>query len=260
MGIINTSPNSFYNACNNVDDALKLAEKMVREDADILDIGGEATNPMITIESSTQMEMDRVIPVIEAIKKNFDISISVDTSRPEVMKAAVNAGANMINDQRALKMPNALSTAIQLKVPVCLMHGFHPARIAGSSTKEKLLSDIKNDFLRWIKEYQAAGLSSDHIILDPGFGGGHYGKNTEENYYLLKHLDELTSLGYPSLIGWSRKSMLGETLNGAPPKDRLYASLAAAILAAQKGATIIRTHDVGATQDALKVWERFENA
>lgn len=256
MGIINLSPNSFYNACTNLDEALHLAERMVAEGADILDMGAEATNPMTELNNDRSQELKQLIPAIEAIKQRFDIKISVDTSWPEVMQAVVDVGADMINDQRALQIPGALQMAVKLEVPVCLMHGFVPSRVAGSTTAEDLLSKIKTDFSRWINEYQAAGLNTTQIILDPGFGAGHYGKNTAENFYLLKHLDQLVELGYPVLVGWSRKSMLGEILN-KPVEDRLFGSVAVSVILAQKGTAIIRTHDVGPTADALKVVEHL---
>ena len=252
MGIINLSPNSFYNACHSLDEALHLAERMVQEGADILDIGAEATNPLVELNPNHSFEIERLVPVITAIKQRFDVAISVDTSWPEVMQAVVEAGASMINDQRALKMPGALEAAVKLQVPVCLMHGFYPQRIAASTSSQELLAQIKHDFLAWIEDYQAAGLKAENIILDPGFGGGHYGKNTAENFYLLNHLNEFVDLGYPILAGWSRKSMLGEILN-KPPEDRLFASVAVSVILAQKNVRLIRTHDIGATADALKV-------
>ncbi len=261
MGILNLSPHSFYKPCKNLDDAIALAAQMVSEGVDIIDVGAEATNPSLATikDSSAQVEIEKLLPVIEAIRQRFDVLISVDTSQAEVMRALIAAGATLINDQRALQLPGALAAVVESKVSVCLMHGFVPRREAGSSTPETLLETIKRDWRSMLDRYQAAGLEKDKIILDPGFGGGHYGKNTAENFYLLKHLDELVALGYPLLVGWSRKSMLGEVL-GAPAEDRLYGSIAAAILATLKGAALIRTHDVAATRDALRIIERYNAA
>jgi dihydropteroate synthase len=259
MGIINLSPQSFYHATPNYDDALRLAEQMSQDGADILDIGAIATNPKIAIESdipSVQSELDIVIPFVEKLSKNIDTKMSVDTFRTEVMRESISAGAHMINDQRALTQDYALETAVKLNVPVCLMHHFNPPRIAGSSSKENLLSQIILDLKKYADRCLSAGMSKDNIILDPGFGGGSFGKNAEENFYLLSQLEKITALDFPVLVGFSRKSFLGELIN-ADSENRLYASITAAAIAVQKGVSIVRVHDVKATKDALSVVKKL---
>lgn len=259
MGIINLSSNSFFNPIKKIDEALKTAEKMIDAGASILDIGAQATNPKINLQKKSlekQQEMDKLLPTVIAIKKNFDALISVDTYQPEVMRECVFHGADMINDQRSLQVNNAMEIVSELKVPVCLMHSFNFSRKPGSCDKKELLNTIKNDLKKLAlncKEYQ---IDKNRIILDPGFGQGNYGKNAEENFYLLANLQKLTELGYPLLVGWSRKSMLGEALNNVSPKDRLYGSLASASIAAFLGASIIRVHDVPETMDVIKVIDR----
>jgi dihydropteroate synthase len=254
MGIINMSPNSFFRPHLNITAALATAENMIAAGADILDIGGEATNPFVDIQAdlpSEQAEIDRVIPLILAIKQRFNILISVDTSRPAVMHAAVQAGADLINDQRALQSVEALQTVASLNVPVCLMH-FFTQRQPGSCDLPSLLAMIKHALNDSIKRCENAGISADRIIIDPGFGQGHYGKNSEENYYLLTHLAEFVAMGYPVLSGWSRKSMIGDAL-GLPVEERLFGSIAADTLAVYHGAAIIRTHDVRASREAVTI-------
>lgn len=255
MGVINVSPNSFYHPHRDLDSALCTAEKMVNEGADILDIGGEATNPFVDIDAespSLQIELDRLLPVINAIKKRFEVLISVDTSRPQVMKEAVNAGADMINDQRALRVEDALSTIATLKTPVCLMHFPDPMREPGSQSHSDFLKMVKKELQMAVKRCEIAGISRDRMIIDPGFGQGNYGKNMTENFYLLNQLSEFVSMGLPVLVGWSRKSMIGDILNQTPA-DRLFGSIAADTLAAYHGASVIRTHDVKASREAVKI-------
>ena len=251
MGVINCSPNSFHAPVQNYDEALSQAEAMIQAGAAILDVGGEATNPFVNIECeapSVQAEIDRVALVIDAIKERFDVLVSVDTSRPEVMLAA---NADMINDQRALQLPGALEAAIKLDVPVCLMH-FFDKRVPGSTSLQVMLMQIKNDLMAFVKRCELAGIARNKLIIDPGFGQGNYGKSCDENFYLLSHLDQLVALGLPVLSGWSRKSMIGDVL-GVTADKRLYGSITAAVISAQKGASILRVHDVAATMDAIKV-------
>ncbi|MDO8954060.1 MAG: dihydropteroate synthase [Gammaproteobacteria bacterium] len=256
MGVINISPDSFYKGsrCQNAEQALKLAEQMQRNGADIIDIGGEATNPKLDIglsKVSIAQELDRVIRVVEAIKSRLDIGISIDTSKPEVMQAAVKAGASMINDQRALTQAGALEMAASLQVPVCLMHMFSLNRQPNADAA-KTLFEIQAYLQARINACLAAGLKQENIIIDPGFGHGNYGKSTAENWYILKHLKQLCALGYPVMVGLSRKTMIGELLN-IPIEERLAGSLALAILAAVNGAEIIRVHDVLETVQAIKM-------
>ena len=260
MGIINCSPNSFYQPVLDLNAALRAAENMIQAGANIIDIGGEATNPQVSLEKESptvEVEMQRIVPVVRAIKQRYKVVVSIDTSQPKVMLAALEAGADMINDQRALTLPGAAELAAHWKVPVVLMHWFHPPRVPGTSTKQALLARIQTELKSSIERCLQAGIQREKIWIDPGFGGGNYGKNTEENYYLLSHLEDIVKLGFPVLVGWSRKSMIGEALGGVGPAERLYGSLAAAALAMMKGASIIRTHDVKATQDVVKIFTRF---
>lgn len=266
MGIINLSPLSFYQPSVSMADALEKALRMVDEGADILDIGAVATNPAISTSQSLlddretralasvsiQTELDMIIPLIEALKQRVDITLSVDTSNAIVMEEAIKAGAQFINDQRALSEKNTLETVIKYSVSVCLMHHFQPIRKPNSCTREELLTQIIEDCIKNIERCLSAGMQSKNIIIDPGFGGGSFGKSCEENFYLLAHLERFVAIGYPVLVGVSRKSMFGELLN-KPPEERLSASISAAVIAAEKGAAIIRVHDVKETVDAMKV-------
>jgi dihydropteroate synthase len=262
MGVINMSPDSFYRPYSSHDEILTTIEKMVASGVDIIDVGGEATNLNVNLENppSVAQQIDRVAPIVEKIAREFPVLISVDTSYPAVMREVVSQGAHMINDQRGLLVEGALAAIVELKVPVCLMHFFTPPRRPGSCGLAELLSIIKADLWTLTARCRTAGVSSDRIIIDPGFGQGHYCKNAEENYYLLAHLSEFSVLGFPILTGWSRKSMIGEALGGAPPQERLYGSIAAAALAAREGAAIIRVHDVAETMDAIKVFRAMGEA
>lgn len=254
MGVINVSSNSFYNAHQNFSSALDTAVKLVAEGVDIIDVGGEATSPHVNIAASKpdmQAELDLVVPVVKAIRERFDTLISVDTSTPQVMHAAVDAGAHMVNDQRALQVEDALQVVSELKVPVCLMHSFPAERKPGECSLETLMRTVISDLLARADLALAAGIAADRIILDPGFGQGNYAKNYQENFYLLANLKKIVNLGYPVLSGWSRKSMIGDALGGVPPEQRLSGTIAADTLAAFMGAQILRGHDVQATKDAI---------
>lgn len=256
MGIINTSPDSFHQPFITLSSALKAVEKMIEEGATFIDIGGAASNPFVDLEQanlSLQEEMDRVIPLIQAVARQFDVLISVDTSRPEIMREAIHQGAHLINDQQALKSPGALETLIQLKCPVCLMHSFPDNHRAGSKALPALMHQISSELEQSARRCIENGIKPDQIIIDPGFGGGNYRKTSQENFYILSQLENLTRWEFPVLIGWSRKSMIGEALKGAPPSERLSGSIAAATIAALQGAAIIRTHDVKETADALRI-------
>lgn len=256
MGVVNRSPDSFYQPTGSVSAAIDQVADMVRAGAKIIDVGGEATNPNTQVDASSPSvacQLERVQPTIEAIAKRFDVLISIDTSEPLVMQAAVEAGAQMINDQRGLQRPGALDMAARLRVPVCLMHWFETPRMPDATTPEILIAQIQRDLQTQLNACLAKGLTAEQLILDPGFGGGRYGKSSHENFYLLSHLDVLVRLGYPVLVGLSRKSMIGDALGGVPPASRLYGSLSAAVIAAMRGASIIRTHDVGATEEALRI-------
>ncbi len=256
MGVINLSPDSFFRPYNSLDKTYHQIEKMVEHGVDIIDVGGEATNLHVDINHppSAQLQIDRIAPVIEFIAKQFPVLVSVDTSQPAVMREAVNLGAHIINDQRGLQTPDALETVVELKTPVCLMHFFPYPRKPGQEQQYELMNKIKTDLLALTAYCRAGGIDPNRIIIDPGFGQGHYRKNTAENFYLLAHLNELTTCGFPLLAGWSRKSMIGEALGGVSAEQRLYGSIAAAMLAAMKGASIIRVHDVAETMDAIKIF------
>lgn len=258
MGVINLSPNSFYQSLPQYSDALKKAVQMVADGALIIDVGAVATNPQINItsdEPSQQAELDVLIPFIEKLSREIDIIISVDTYRADVMKHAVNAGASMINDQHGLSEENALETAVKLNVPVCLMHYFNPPRQPNSTSCAELLSQIKNDLQKNITRCLQAGMSRNNIIIDPGFGGGHFGMSMDENFYLLSHLTEFTKMEFPVLVGLSRKSMFASIQEKI--EDRLFASISAATIAAMLGAAIIRVHDVRETVDAMCVIKKI---
>jgi len=251
MGIINITPDSFSDGSqyNSITNAVKRAEQMVASGADILDIGGESTRPGAQ-EVSIEEEIERVVPIIEAIKQ-FRKPISIDTSKAEVMYAAVNAGAQMINDVRALQEPNALEMAAKLRVPVCLMHmQGAPRSMQNSPIYNNVTLDVM-DFLQMrITDCENAGIKKELISIDPGFG---FGKTLEHNLQLLNELDKLTNLGAPILVGLSRKSMLGQ-ITGKKVDQRLTSSLAVALIAMQKGARIVRVHDVEETHDVRQVY------
>jgi len=252
MGILNTTPDSFSDGGQfvAVDSALAQALKMHREGADIIDVGGESTRPGAK-SVSTIDEINRVIPVIKAIRKQSDVLISIDTSKPEVMSEAVKAGANIINDVNALRAQGALDVCAQLAVPVCIMHmQGEPRTMQNEPVYDDVITEIKEFFEQRIDACIKAGIKRENIILDPGFG---FGKTLEHNLQLLKRLDEFQVLELPVLVGLSRKSMLGKIINDSAPDNRLYASIAAAVLAGVNGASIFRVHDVKATVDALKV-------
>ncbi len=257
MGIVNVSPNSFFNPHFSLDEVLNSVESMIDAGVSIIDVGGEASNPSVDIAKqapSVQEEIDRVMPAITAIRQRFDILISIDTRRAMVMQAAVAAGADIINDQRHLSEENALSVAASLKTPVCLMHFFKEKRLPDSLPPQDLLQQIKQELQAQADRCLQAGITRDRIILDPGFGQGNYGKNARENFYLLAKLSEFAELGFPVLSGWSRKSMISDALGGGVPvEQRLFGSIAADTLATFLGAHILRTHTVRATVDAAKI-------
>lgn len=252
MGIVNTTPDSFSDGgkFNSVEGALTQALAMCEQGADIIDVGGESTRPGAEVVSIDD-EIKRVIPVIESIRQKSDVFVSIDTSKPEVMKAAVNAGANLVNDVNGLRAPGALDVCAELDVPVCIMHmQGEPRMMQLNPVYSDVVKDIQLFFELRIQSCVDAGIKRSNIILDPGFG---FGKTLEHNLQLLKNLDEFKLFDLPLLVGLSRKSMLGTILGGASVDQRMYAGVAAAVLARTKGASIFRVHDVKATVDALKV-------
>lgn len=253
MGILNFTPDSFSDSGKffSLDKALVQVEKMLNDGAYIIDIGGESTRPNAPIVSEAE-ELDRVIPLIEAVRQRFDCLISVDSSKPVVFREAARAGVDMLNDIRALTEPQALETAAELALPVCLMHmQGTPQTMQQAPHYDDLLDDVADFLNKRIFACLQAGIEQSHIILDPGFG---FGKTVEHNFALLKHLNAFVASGFPVLAGLSRKSMIGAVTN-QPVEKRLVGSVAGALLAAQNGAKILRVHDVEATADALKVWQ-----
>lgn len=256
MGILNFTPDSFSDggSYQHVDSAVISALAMLENGATIIDIGGESTRPGAP-DVALEEELSRVIPVIRAIREKSDCLISIDTSKPEVMRQAVNAGADIINDVRALQEPSSLATAATLGVPVCLMHmQGQPRTMQANPQYTDVINDIKQFFIERINECEKAGITRDKIILDPGFG---FGKTLAHNYHILKYIDEFKMMGCEVLAGLSRKSMIGNLL-GRDVDQRLAGSIAGALIAAQKGAKIIRVHDVTETADALNVWRACE--
>ena len=253
MGILNVTPDSFSDGgkFDEIDIATRHAEAMVREGAAILDIGGESTRPGAS-GVSEQQELDRVIPVIEAVRSVTDIPISVDTSKPGVMREAVAAGAAMINDVCALRAAGALEIAAELAVPVCLMHmQGEPRSMQAAPHYENVVADIAAFLEQRIEACVAAGIDESLLMVDPGFG---FGKTRAHNVELLANLRQLRVRQRPLLVGVSRKSMLGD-LTQREVGERVPASVAAAVIAAMNGADVIRAHDVAATVDGLKVAE-----
>ncbi|MDC9580851.1 dihydropteroate synthase [Xenorhabdus sp. PR6a] len=251
MGILNVTPDSFSDGGihNTFDTALEHAAWMIKEGATIIDVGGESTRPGAN-EVSEQEELDRVVPVIEALAQRFDAWISVDTSKAAVMRESAKAGAHIINDIRALQEPGALDAAAQSGLPVCLMHmQGQPRTMQTEPHYEVVVSEVKTFLMQRIEHCVAAGIAKNNLILDLGFG---FGKNLSHNYQLLAHLQEFHHLGLPILAGMSRKSMIGQLLD-VPPQERVTGSVACAVIAALKGAQIIRVHDVKETVQAMKI-------
>lgn len=251
MGILNVTPDSFSDGGDWLSprEAVLHAHHMAAAGADIIDVGGESTRPGAA-PVSIQQEMDRVLPVIEALWAETRIPISIDSSKPEVMQAAVEAGAGMINDVYALRREGALEAAEQLGVPVCLMHmQGEPRSMQAEPHYEDVVAEVEAFLLERAATCVDAGIARESIILDPGFG---FGKLLEHNLDLLRHLPRLAGHGFPLLAGLSRKSMLGQ-LTGRKVDRRMAGSVALALLAAQNGAALLRVHDVAETRDALKV-------
>lgn len=254
MGILNMTPDSFSDGgkFNSLDKALFRVEKMLNDGASIIDVGGESTRPDAAIVT-TEQELERVIPIIEKIKANFDCEISVDTSNPRVMEQAAIAGMTFINDIRSLTVGNALDVAAKLDLPVCIMHmQGAPQNMQNNPQYQDIMAEVIQYLQTRAEQCMAVGIKRENIFLDPGFG---FGKTMQHNFCLLKHTDTLATLGYPLLIGLSRKSMFGDLL-GKAVQDRLQASVTGALIAAQKGAKIVRVHDVAETYDALRVWQQ----
>jgi dihydropteroate synthase len=251
MGILNVTPDSFSDGgrFDRIDAALEHAMVMVAQGAHIIDVGGESTRPGAQAVSVEQ-ELERVIPVIETIRQNSDISLSIDTSKPRVMQAAVDAGASLINDVNALRADGAIKCCAGLGVPVCLMHmQGEPRTMQQQPSYENVVAEVTAFLRERVSACTAAGIERGRIIVDPGFG---FGKSLQHNLQLLHDLERICELDLPLLVGFSRKSMFGAILD-RPVDERLFGSLAATVIAWQKGARFFRIHDVAATRDALKV-------
>ncbi|MEE9267384.1 MAG: dihydropteroate synthase [Gammaproteobacteria bacterium] len=251
MGILNVTPDSFSDSGRfyHLDAALSGARMMAGDGADVVDVGGESTRPGAQPVSLAD-ELERVVPVVEAIASELSVSISIDTSKPGVMEAAVAAGATMINDVLALRADGAIETVRDLQVPVCLMHmqGL-PGSMQNHPRYDDVVSEVREFLLGRIDACVSAGMDEKKIIIDPGFG---FGKTLQHNLALLAHLDVLVDTGVPVLVGLSRKSMIDAML-GRPMDRRVAASAALAMIAVQKGAAMVRVHDVAETADALNV-------
>lgn len=257
MGILNVTPDSFSDGGQYTQSNLAVthAQKMVNDGATIIDVGGESTRPGAA-KVSIEQELERVIPVIESIRRACDVVISVDTSKAEVMTAAINAGAGMVNDVRALQSPGALQAAAQSTAAVCLMHmQGQPENMQNSPQYGDITEDIITFLAARVDACLDAGIDKQQLLVDPGFG---FGKTTQQNYTLVRKLDRFSRLGLPLLVGVSRKSMIGAVIE-REPSQRLAASIALALITAQKGAAILRVHDVAETVDALKMLELSES-
>jgi len=257
MGVINTTPDSFSDGGTlyrgsqlDVELALTRASDMVMHGAAILDIGGESTRPGAAPVSQAE-EMDRVLPLVERIATELDVVISVDTSAPALMRSAAGAGAGLLNDVRALTREGALEAAAATGLPVCLMHmRGDPGTMQSAPSYTNVVAEVCNFLQQRIAACEAQGIGRERLLLDPGFG---FGKSVEHNLQLLQRLPTLVALGLPVLVGLSRKSMIGKII-GRDVAQRLPASLGLAVLAVERGAAIIRTHDVAATADAVAMW------
>ena len=253
MGIVNATPDSFADGGEHatVEAAIAHGLKLAGEGADILDIGGESTRPGAE-DVPLEEELRRVVPVIEALAQRVSIPISIDTSKPEVMRVAVAAGAGMVNDVYGLRREGALDAAAELGVPVVLMHmQGEPRTMQASPEYDDVVGEVHRFLAERIFAAEMAGIPKKRIVVDPGFG---FGKNARHNLQLLAQLRRFTELGVPVLAGLSRKRTIGELTGRDDPRERVFGSVAAHLIAAQNGAMLLRVHDVAATVDALKVW------
>ncbi len=261
MGIVNLTPDSFSDGGElfsgssvDLDRVLNSVGDMLEAGVDMVDVGGESTRPGASPVGVAE-ELDRVIAAITAIKRRFGVPVSIDTSRPEVIDAAAAAGAELINDVRALQRPGALAAAVDSGLPVCLMHMQNqPSTMQSQPQYGDVVGEVKGFLMQRREQCIAAGIDARDILIDPGFG---FGKTTAHNLTLFKALDQLVAIGVPLLVGVSRKRMIGELLN-ASTDQRLIGSVTMALLAAQKGAAIVRVHDVTETVQALKMLHHCE--
>ena len=258
MGILNVTPDSFSDGGkhNGKAQAIAHAKQMIADGATVIDVGGESTRPGASVVE-VEEEIRRVVPVVEALAE-LDVVISIDTSQPEVIQAAVAAGAHIWNDVRALTRPNALETAAELNIPVIIMHmRGEPTTMNGLDQYDNVTLDVMDELSQRVADALKAGVKAENIMIDPGFG---FAKNAKQNLKLLKEFHQLNQLGYPILSALSRKRFIGEALGGADAGQRDVGSVAGHLLSIQQGACMVRAHDVKAMSDAIKVWQAMNMA
>lgn len=258
MGILNVTPDSFSDGGkhNGKAQAIAHAKQMIADGATVIDVGGESTRPGASVVE-VEEEIRRVVPVVEALAE-LDVVISIDTSQPEVIQAAVAAGAHIWNDVRALTRPNALETAAELDIPVIIMHmRGEPTTMNGLDQYDNVTIDVMAELSQRVADALKAGVKAENIMIDPGFG---FAKNAKQNLKLLKEFHQLNQLGYPILSALSRKRFIGEALGGAEAGQRAVGSVAGHLLSIQQGACMVRAHDVKAMSDAIKVWQAMNMA
>ena len=258
MGILNVTPDSFSDGGkhNGKVQAIAHAQQMIADGATVIDVGGESTRPGASVVE-VEEEIRRVVPVVEALAE-LDVVISIDTSQPEVIQAAVAAGAHIWNDVRALTRPNALETAAELNIPVIIMHmRGEPTTMNGLDQYDNVTLDVIAELSQRVSDALKAGVKAENIMIDPGFG---FAKNAKQNLKLLKEFHQLNQLGYPILSALSRKRFIGEALGGADAGQRAVGSVAGHLLSIQQGACMVRAHDVKAMSDAIKVWQAMNMA
>ena len=258
MGILNVTPDSFSDGGkhNGKAQAIAHAQQMIADGATVIDVGGESTRPGASVVE-VEEEIRRVVPVVEALAE-LDVVISIDTSQPEVIQAAVAAGAHIWNDVRALTRPNALETAAELNIPVIIMHmRGEPTTMNGLDQYDNVTLDVMAELSQRVSDALKVGVKAENIMIDPGFG---FAKNAKQNLKLLKEFHQLNQLGYPILSALSRKRFIGEALGGADAGQRAVGSVAGHLLSIQQGACMVRAHDVKAMSDAIKVWQAMNMA
>ena len=258
MGILNVTPDSFSDGGrhNQKEDAVARALEMMAEGATVIDIGGESTRPGAAVVE-VEEEIRRVVPVVEELAKH-KVILSIDTSQPEVIRAAVRAGAHIWNDVRALTRPNALQTAAELNIPVIIMHmRGEPTTMNNLDQYEDVTVDVIRELSQRVQDALDVGVKAENIMIDPGFG---FAKNAQQNLKLLNEFYKLTEMGYPILSALSRKRFIGTVLDGAEPQERAVGSATAHLLSIQQGACMVRAHDVKATADAIKIWQAMQMA
>ena len=256
MGILNVTPDSFSDGGrhNHKEDAVARALEMIAEGATVIDIGGESTRPGAAVVE-VEEEIRRVVPVVEELAKH-KVILSIDTSQPEVIRAAVEAGAHIWNDVRALTRPNALQTAAELNIPVIIMHmRGEPTTMNNLDQYEDVTKDVIHELSQRVQDALDVGVKAENIMIDPGFG---FAKNAQQNLKLLQEFYKLTEMGYPILSALSRKRFIGAVLDGAEPQERAVGSATAHLLSIQQGACMVRAHDVKVTADAIKVWQAMQ--